>query len=108
MKDIQWVLILGAVCILAIISSVTSSRDTSEITVPEKLYWQDRLDKPEQKWIEQYGYNNDSILAYNILKLWQINQNYKRVIEQLDREILKLQQRVTALESKNGEPNNVE
>jgi hypothetical protein len=32
-------------------------------------YWQDVLLKPNQAWIESYGHNPDSVMAYNVRKL---------------------------------------
>ena len=38
-------------------------------------YWQDLIQKPDQEWIEAYGYNNESVLAFNVRRLLQV-QNF--------------------------------
>lgn len=50
-------------------------------------YWQDIILKPEQAWIEAYGYNNESILAYNVKSLIRIAQQQERVIAALKKEL---------------------
>ncbi len=50
-------------------------------------YWQDVILKPEQAWIEAYGYNNESILAYNVRSLIQIAQQQEKVIAALKKEM---------------------
>ncbi len=32
---------------------------------PRTKYWQDVILKPNQGWIESYGYRGESVLAYN-------------------------------------------
>ena len=50
-------------------------------------YWQDIILKPEQAWIEAYGYNNESILAYNVRSLILIARQQKEVITALKKEM---------------------
>lgn len=50
-------------------------------------YWQDVILKPEQAWIEAYGYNNESILAYNVKSLIRIAQQQEMVITMLKTEL---------------------
>ncbi len=50
-------------------------------------YWQDVILKPEQAWIEAYGYNNESILAYNIRSLILIAKQHEEVILALKKEL---------------------
>ena len=50
-------------------------------------YWQDVILKPEQAWIEAYGYNNESILAYNVKSLIRIAQQQEKVIAALKKEL---------------------
>jgi hypothetical protein len=50
-------------------------------------YWQDIILKPEQAWIEAYGYNNESILAYNVKSLIRIAQQQEKVIAALKKEL---------------------
>ena len=50
-------------------------------------YWQDIILKPEQAWIEAYGYNNESILAYNVKSLIRIAQQQEKVITALKKEL---------------------
>ena len=50
-------------------------------------YWQDVILKPEQAWIEAYGYNNESILAYNVRSLILIARQQKEVITALKKEM---------------------
>ena len=50
-------------------------------------YWQDVILKPEQAWIEAYGYNNESILAYNVRSLILIARQQEAVITALKKEL---------------------
>lgn len=50
-------------------------------------YWQDIILKPEQAWIEAYGYNNESILAYNVRTLILIAKQQEEVITALKKEL---------------------
>ena len=50
-------------------------------------YWQDIILKPEQAWIEAYGYNNESILAYNVRSLILIAKQQEEVITALKKEL---------------------
>lgn len=50
-------------------------------------YWQDTILKPEQAWIEAYGYNNESVLAYNVRSLIRIAQQQEIVITALKNEL---------------------
>ncbi len=50
-------------------------------------YWQDIILKPEQAWIEAYGYNNESILAYNVRSLIMIAKQQEVVISALKKEL---------------------
>ena len=50
-------------------------------------YWQDIILKPEQAWIEAYGYNNESILAYNVRSLILIARQQEEVISALKKEL---------------------
>ncbi len=50
-------------------------------------YWQDTILKPEQAWIEAYGYNNESILAYNVRSLIRVAQQQEIVITALKKEL---------------------
>ncbi len=50
-------------------------------------YWQDIILKPEQAWIEAYGYNNESILAYNVRSLILIAKQQEEVISALKKEL---------------------
>lgn len=50
-------------------------------------YWQDVILRPEQAWIEAYGYNNESILAYNVRSLILIAKQQEEVISALKKEL---------------------
>lgn len=50
-------------------------------------YWQDTILKPEQAWIEAYGYNNESVLAYNIRSLIKVAQQQEIVLTALKKEL---------------------
>jgi len=50
-------------------------------------YWQDTILKPEQAWIEAYGYNNESVLAYNVRSLIRVAQQQEIVITALKKEL---------------------
>ena len=50
-------------------------------------YWQDVILKPKQTWIETYGYNNESILAYNVRSLILIARQQEEVITALKKEL---------------------
>ncbi len=50
-------------------------------------YWQDIILKPEQAWIEAYGYDNESILAYNVRSLILIAKQQEEVISALKKEL---------------------
>ena len=50
-------------------------------------YWQDVILKPEQAWIEAYGYRNESILAYNVRSLILIAKQQEQVITALKKEL---------------------
>lgn len=60
-----------------------------EIKASDKVpkYWQDIILKPEQAWIKAYGYNNESILAYNVKSLIRIAQQQEKVIKALKKEM---------------------
>lgn len=38
-------------------------------------YWQDVLRKPNQTWINRYGYNAESVLAFNVRSLLEVQNN---------------------------------
>jgi len=56
-------------------------------TQVKKEYWQDFLFKPNQAWIEKYGFDNDSQLAYNIMYLRNMIQIQQRNIAALDKKL---------------------
>jgi len=41
---------------------------------PTTKYWQDVIRKPSQAWIELYGYNNESVLAFNVRSLLEVQE----------------------------------
>lgn len=53
----------------------------------QKKYWQDLLFKPNQAWIEKYGFDNDSQLAYNIVYSRNMIQRQQRQIVALTKQI---------------------
>lgn len=55
---------------------------------PEKQYWQDGLIKPDQKWIEQYGYSDDSVLAYNVRRIYAFAQQQQSQIKELQQWVI--------------------
>ena len=59
---------------------------------PVSKYWQDVILKPEQAWIERYGYNNESVLAYNTARIIQLGNAQGM-------EIQRLKERVASLEA---------
>lgn len=58
---------------------------------PVSKYWQDLLLKPEQAWIERYGYNNESVLAYNTARIIKLSNNQGLEIQRLQERIDKLE-----------------
>ena len=65
---------------------------------PVSRYWQDVLRKPNQAWIEAYGHREDSILAYNVRTLLEIQNR-------MAQEVVALQAKVEALDP--NDPNEV-
>ena len=53
----------------------------------QKTYWQDLLLTPKQAWVELYGINPDSQLAYNVWIQKQLLDGQGKVIEGLKKEI---------------------
>ena len=41
---------------------------------PRAKYWQDVILKPNQGWIESYGYGGESVLGYNVRSLLVVQQ----------------------------------
>ncbi len=62
-------------------------------------YWQDVIRKPNQTWIAQYGYNNESVLAFNVRSLLEIQNR-------MAQEVIALTAQVEALSDPN-DPNEV-
>ena len=60
-------------------------------SVPVSKYWQDLLLKPEQAWIERYGYNNESVLAYNTARIIRLSNNQGSEIARLKERVAKLE-----------------
>ena len=83
MKDFVWRMLKGVLIGVCIIQA-------AQPTVSK--YWQDVLRKPSQAWIELYGYNNESVLAFNVRSLLEVQ-------EALAREVTALQADVKALKS---------
>jgi hypothetical protein len=50
-------------------------------------YWQDLLLRPDQQWIEKYGYNPDDVLAFNVHQLLLIVNNQGLAIQELERRL---------------------
>ena len=61
---------------------------------PVSKYWQDVIRKPNQTWIAQYGYNNESVLAFNVRSLLEVQNR-------MAQEVLALTARVEALSDPN-------
>ena len=62
-----------------------------------KRYWQDVLRKPNQTWIQQYGYDNESVLAFNVRSLLEVQNR-------IAQEVVALQAKVKALSDPNEQP----
>lgn len=58
---------------------------------PVSKYWQDVILKPEQAWIKLYGYNNESVLAYNTARIIQLSNNQGSEIARLKDRVAKLE-----------------
>ena len=58
---------------------------------PVSRYWQDVLRKPNQQWIETYGHREDSILAFNVRSLLEVQNR-------IAQELVALQAKVDALD----------
>lgn len=54
---------------------------------PASKYWQDVLRKPNQAWIERYGYNNESVLAFNVRSLLEVQETMARTIAALQADV---------------------
>ncbi len=64
-------------------------------------YWQDVIRKPNQTWITQYGYNNESVLAFNVRSLLEVQNR-------MAQEVVALTAKVEALSvSDPNDPNEV-
>ncbi len=50
-------------------------------------YWQDVILKPNQGWIASYGYNNESVLAYNVRSLLARQQVTMREVATLKAQV---------------------
>ena len=64
---------------------------------PVSKYWQDVLRKPNQTWIQQYGYDNESVLAFNVRSLLEVQNR-------IAQEVVALQSNVEALSDPNEQP----
>lgn len=85
--------VAGLITFLAIVvCAATAPMMTTP--APMKEYWQDKIAKPDQAWIEAYGYNDASILAFNVRRLYALCQAYQGAIQQLDAEVTKLEKRL--------------
>lgn len=58
---------------------------------PVSKYWQDLILKPEQAWIERYGYNNESVLAYNVARIIKLGNAQGMEIQRLQERVAKLE-----------------
>lgn len=58
---------------------------------PVLKYWQDLILKPEQAWIERYGYNNESLLAYNVVRIIRLVNAQGMEIQRLKERVVKLE-----------------
>ena len=47
---------------------------------PVSKYWQDVIRKPNQVWITAYGYNNESVLAFNVRSILEAQDAMARQI----------------------------
>ena len=54
-------------------------------------YWQDVLRKPNQAWIERYGYRNESVLAFNVRSLLEVQESMARTMAALQAEVKALE-----------------
>ncbi len=77
--------------ILAVIFVLSTVAFAGEVS----KYWQDLLRKPNQTWITQYGYNNESVLAFNVRSLLEVQNR-------IAQEVVALQAKVEALSDPNG------
>ena len=80
---------LAAVLIIASPIAVLLSMGAA---APVSKYWQDLLLKPGQAWIENYGYNNESVLAYNVARIIQLDNTQGREIERLQERIKSIEE----------------
>ena len=58
---------------------------------PVSKYWQDLILKPEQAWIERYGYNNESVLAYNVARIIKLGNAQGMEIQRLKERVARLE-----------------
>jgi len=69
---------------------------------PQKKYWQDQLAKPDQAWIEAYGYQGESLLAFNVRQLITAVNRHDQGIRRMAQEMLAMDKELKAL---TGDPN---
>jgi hypothetical protein len=75
-KKVSLIILMFGLACVAIAQSMSDPNDT-------KKYWQDMLVKPEQGWINEYGYSDMSVTAYNVRRLYAICQNQQQQINTL-------------------------
>jgi len=91
MKNVP--LIIAIIALILALITVTFGA-----AAPVSRYWQDVLRKPNQAWIEVYGHREDSVLAYNVRTLLEVQNR-------IAQEVVALQAKVEALDP--NDPNEV-
>ncbi len=86
-------MLIALLAILLLLSAVCLAAQ------PVSKYWQDVLRKPNQTWIELYGYNNESVLAFNVRSLLEVQESMARTIVSLQADVEALEKRFKELDA---------
>ncbi len=92
-----------AFVVFIVIATVGTFTIAQPLAQSVKKYWQDVILKPNQGWIASYGYNGESVLAYNVRSLLARQQVTMREVATLKAQVAALMTPVDV-----NEPNGVD
>ena len=95
-------ILLGMIAVFGIIVYFCNYNSIAEpnqppVEVKPVRYWQDMLRKPTQRWINEFGYNDEILVAYNLQALINAVNNQTRAIVALRDKVLELEEQVQEL-----------
>jgi len=95
-------ILLGMIAVFGIIVYFCNYNSIAEpnqppVEVKPVRYWQDVLRKPTQRWINEFGYSDELLVAYNLQALHKAVNNQGRAIIALRNKIVELEEQIREL-----------